>query len=515
MAIAQWRWCGYAAPSLILDAFALTDYITDLIITTDSKKVISASLDKTIKIWSLKNGENLLTIHDEYYANKITVTLNGKWILSELVGDYFPIFKLWDIYTGEEIFTLSRHDENTLKIHKSSNGNIIANFSIEDELESFTLAPDGVTIIAGDELGVVHFFRLEGLINPIENTSSIQQTSQEKTSNSIAREFVFTAIDNFLNRYDRGYFTIVGSPGSGKSTILARYITDNPETFYYSAIVSGKNRAEEFLKTITTQIDAVDGTSLQIILQQISDRLKYNQRFIIIIDSLDAIDYTSQAIGSNLFYLPRYLPKGIYFLLARRPFVKEKSGLLIEAPFQYFNLQDYPEENRQDIQIYIQHYLNEFESPSVIQERFGISQEEFIKQLTDSSENNFMSVSQILTAIKNGFYSENSSLTDIFNSKSLPTDLEAYYQQHLTNMFPVEQEEDFNNNAQAVLNILLNNSSPVSVEEISERIDVDEYDIEEILEDWIEFLNVNQIDGETCYNLYHQSFRNWLIGIHI
>ena len=348
--------------------------------------------------------------------------------------------------------------------------------------------------------------------NSIGIPPEFTQILQHKTANSIAREFVFNSINNFLNRYDRGYFTIVGSPGSGKSTILARYITENPEAFYYSAIVSGKNRAEEFLKTITTQVEAVNGTSLQVILQQISDCLKPNQRFIIVIDSLDAIDYSSQAIGSNLFYLPRYLPKGIYFLLARRPFLREKSGLLIEAPFQYLNLKDYSKENHQDIQTYIQQYLQDsLPLLSANKERLGVSQEGFIEQLTSRSENNFMYVSQILAAIKNGFYSDKSSLTDIFESISLPADLEAYYQQHLTKMFSEEQGDEFKLNAQAVLNILVKNSSPISVEEISQIIDFDEYDVEEVLENWIEFLNLYRIDGETCYNLYHQSFRNWLI----
>ena len=196
--------------------------------------------------------------------------------------------------------------------------------------------------------------------NSIGIPPEFQQILQEKSANSIAREFVFTAINNFLNRYDRGYFTIVGAPGSGKSAILAKYVMEKSDVFYYNAQIKGKNRAEEFLKAISTQIEAANGASLQVILQHISDQLKPNQKFIIAIDSLDAIDYTSQGSSSNLFYLPRYLPKGIYFLLARRPFLREKSGLLIEAPFQYFNLQDYPEENRQDIQTYIQQYLQEF-----------------------------------------------------------------------------------------------------------------------------------------------------------
>ena len=340
-----------------------------------------------------------------------------------------------------------------------------------------------------------------------------QQILQEKSANSIAREFVFTAINNFLNHYDRGYFTIIGEPGSGKSAIIAKYVMEKSDIFYYNAQIKGKNRAEEFLKAISTEVEAANGASLQVILQQISDQLKPNQKFIIAIDSLDTIDYSSQAIGSNLFYLPRYLPKGIYFLLARRPFLREKSGLLIEAPFEFLNLKDYLEENRQDIQTYIRQYLQEFlPSFSVIQERFKINQQAFIKQLTDRSENNFMYVSQILTAIKTGFYSEKSSLTDVLNSTPLPDDLEAYYQQHLHKMFSAKQAEA-NLISQAVLNTLVLNSGFISIEDIAQIIDADEYDVEEVLEDWIEFLNLYEIDGETRYSLYHSGFRNWLIKV--
>ena len=141
---------------------------------------------------------------------------------------------------------------------------------------------------------------------------------------------------------------------------------------------------------------------------------------------------------------------------------------------------------------------------------FGVNQEEFIQQLTSRSENNFMYVSQILTAIKTGFYSEKSSLTDVFNSTPLPIDLEAYYQQHLQKMFPAKQAEEANLIPQAVLNTLVLNSGFISIEDIAQIIDADEYDVEEVLENWIEFLNLYEIDRETRYSLYHSSFRNWL-----
>jgi hypothetical protein len=50
----------------------------------------------------------------------------------------------------------------------------------------------------------------------------------------------------------------------------------------------------------------------------------------------------------------------------------------------------------------------------------------------------------------------------------------------------------------------------VSAEDIAQIIDEDEFDIEEVLENWLEFLQVEPIEGKTRYSLYHSSFCNWL-----
>ncbi|QLE57065.1 hypothetical protein [Nostoc sp. TCL26-01] len=60
----------------------------------------------------------------------------------------------------------------------------------------------------------------------------------------------------------------------------------------------------------------------------------------------------------------------------------------------------------------------------------------------------------------------------------------------------------------AVLGVLVQQVS-VTVEAIAHTINADEYDVEEVLEDWVEFLQQQQIAGETHYSLYHASFRHW------
>ena len=396
--------------------------------------------------------------------------------------------------------------------------------------------------------------------------SEFEQLITEKSENFVGRKFVFAAINEFLHKYDRGYFTLIGAPGSGKTAILAQYVTQNPHVIYYSAQIEGKNRADQFLLDICTQLiemgngewgmgngesvlpdNVTEGSwFLSLLLQKISDSLEPNQRLIIAIDALDAIAPNSQAASSNLFYLPRYLPHKVYFLLSRRPFVRERSRLLIEAPSQILDLGDYPQQNRDDVQAYIRQCLTPLtplakggtriensrgkegtkmeesdssNSPPFLRGAGGdlkswltthnINEEEFCDTLTAQTENNFMYLSQILAAITQGFYSQALKLD------RLPSNLEAYYQSHWQRMVGKELSSVELRvlrcliTLQPSLNPLLKNEG-ISAQLIAQMIDEDEYDVEGVLENWIEFLVQEQIDGETRYSLYHSSFRDWL-----
>ena len=279
--------------------------------------------------------------------------------------------------------------------------------------------------------------------------AQFQQIIWKKSQNFTNCEFALNAINNFVDNYERGYFTIVGSPSSGKSAILAKYVIDNPDVIYYNAQVAGKNNAEEFLKYVCSQLakrieneewgmgeipeNATEGSwFLSLLLQKISDHLKPAQPLIIAIDALDAINPNSQPPGTNLFYLPRYLPDGVYFILTRRPFKREQSGLLIEAPSQILDLSEYDLKNWGNEQTFTQHWQK--------------MQDEGLSDVA-------LSVLRVLTA--------------------------------------AEKEG-------------------VSLRQITRMTNVDVLDIQEVLDNWFEFLQQQRIDKETRYSLYHPHFRDWL-----
>jgi WD40 repeat protein len=67
----------------------------------------SASLDRTIRIWNLKNGKNVLTIEskDFAYATSLLLLLNENLASGESDG----LVKIWDVTTGLLVNSLSGH----------------------------------------------------------------------------------------------------------------------------------------------------------------------------------------------------------------------------------------------------------------------------------------------------------------------------------------------------------------------------------------------------------------------
>jgi WD40 repeat protein len=108
-------------------------------LTPDGRRAVSGSDDKTLKVWDLESSREIRTL--EGHAGKVRAVA----------------------LTPDGQRAVSGSDDNTLKVWDLESGSLIASFAGDSFMLSCAVAPDGLTIVAGDASGKIHFLRLEGI----------------------------------------------------------------------------------------------------------------------------------------------------------------------------------------------------------------------------------------------------------------------------------------------------------------------------------------------------------------
>ena len=332
----------------------------------------------------------------------------------------------------------------------------------------------------------------------------------EKIERFCGRDFVFAAFDQFMQDKSKGYFTVIGDAGMGKTALSAKLVSERHYLHHFNILNENRNTPDFFLRTMRQQLirqyELADAATdnLPTLLEKARQKLPAGEPLILVIDALDEVN---QEPGGNLLNLPMNLPEGVYFFLTRRPYTVQSKRLTIspEVPYLELDLREekYMQFSEVDIKAYIRLMLQDPDFREQLQGWIAerkTTTDEFVEQIAAKSENNFMYLRYLLPAIAEGQYND-------LQLAQLPKGLDGYYQTHWQRMGMEAKPQEF---IVIILYILKEVKTHIPSHAVAEIADRDEVEVEEVLESWIEYLRTEYQDEEYCYSIYHASFLKFL-----
>jgi WD40 repeat protein len=108
-----------------------TGPVQRVVFRADGQRLASASHDKTIKIWDAVTGQVVRTLegHTAPVTN-VAFSPNGK-VLASISGGTDKTVKLWDVETGQTLHSMSGHSDGLMGLAFSPNGQHVASGSTE------------------------------------------------------------------------------------------------------------------------------------------------------------------------------------------------------------------------------------------------------------------------------------------------------------------------------------------------------------------------------------------------
>ncbi len=96
------------------------DLVRSVAITSDGRWAVSASSDRTVRVWNLERGENVLVlIGHEGWVRSVAVTPNGRWALS---ASSDRTIRVWDLKKGKSVAILTGHEDQVNAVAVTADG---------------------------------------------------------------------------------------------------------------------------------------------------------------------------------------------------------------------------------------------------------------------------------------------------------------------------------------------------------------------------------------------------------
>jgi DNA polymerase III delta prime subunit len=339
---------------------------------------------------------------------------------------------------------------------------------------------------------------------------------EARTRDFVGRNWLFDAMDGFLNTSTHGYFILKGPPGVGKTTFAAEVTKRHGCVHHFNSRFGNVNRTDQFLGSVCGQLiaayelphqtlpaRAIDGSGILVGLLTEVIRRRLTRRVLIVIDSADEVRdaFTTR---TNILSLPVELPEGCFVLLTQR---NVDLPLRIECPQHASYLDQKSAANLHDLETFL---INQTKKEGIIRymEKQRLTPARFTAILQDRSEGNFMYLNYVLPEIESGRWTE----TDWEN---LPIGLRNYYESHWQLLRDADQAAWFGYKL-PILRALATSPGPLPIALLAERLSNISIDIvrDVIQRDWRQFLESVELPVGSAttigWRLYHSSFADFL-----
>ena len=171
-----WEWyrLNHISDGALMTLRGHSDEVSGMAVSPDGKRIVSGSLDKTVKVWDATTCAELMTLRGHGRGiNLVAFSPDGKRIVS---GSKDKTIKIWDAATGAELMTLRGHDDwvggasfrpdgrrivssgkdSTVRVWDGSTGaELMTLRGHEGEVEPVLFSPDGRRIVSGSVDGTV------------------------------------------------------------------------------------------------------------------------------------------------------------------------------------------------------------------------------------------------------------------------------------------------------------------------------------------------------------------------
>ena len=124
----EWNRLNYIADESAMTLHGHSDWISSIAMSTDGKRVVSASWDNTIKVWDILKGTEVLTISRKQ-GNAVTCIALSPDGSRVVIGDNAGQMDIWDITSGKKVMTFEGHDGWVSSIAFSPDGSRIVSGS--------------------------------------------------------------------------------------------------------------------------------------------------------------------------------------------------------------------------------------------------------------------------------------------------------------------------------------------------------------------------------------------------